>query len=44
MELLHDPEFYVLIAFVIAVALVWNKAKAAIGASLDERAAKIKAE
>jgi F-type H+-transporting ATPase subunit b len=44
MHLIYDPEFWVLVAFVLAVALVWRKASAAIGQSLDARAAKIKAE
>lgn len=43
-RLLHDPEFYVLCAFIIAVVLVWRKARDAIAGALDERAAKIKAE
>jgi F-type H+-transporting ATPase subunit b len=43
-ELIHDPEFWVAIAFILAIALVWNKAKAALGSSLDERAAKIRSE
>jgi F-type H+-transporting ATPase subunit b len=44
MELFYDPEFWVLIAFVIAVALVWRKAAAGIGSSLDARAARIRAD
>jgi F-type H+-transporting ATPase subunit b len=44
MELFYDPEFWVLIAFVIAIALVWRKATAGISQSLDARAARIKAE
>jgi F-type H+-transporting ATPase subunit b len=44
MEFFYDPEFWVLVAFVLAVALVWRKAAAAIGDSLDARAARIKAE
>jgi F-type H+-transporting ATPase subunit b len=42
--LLGDPEFWVLVGFVISIGLVWKRAKAAITGSLDERAAKIKAE
>ena len=43
-HLFRDPEFWVLVAFIIAVALVWKKAKVAIAGALDERAAKIRAE
>jgi F-type H+-transporting ATPase subunit b len=43
-ELIHDPEFWVLVAFVIAIALVYKRAAAALGAALDERARKIAAE
>lgn len=44
MHFFYDPEFWVLVAFVLAIALVWRRANAAIGQSLDARAAKIKAE
>lgn len=40
----YSPEFWVLVAFVIFVALVWKKAKAAIFGALDERAEKIRRE
>lgn len=43
-ELLHNPEFWVLVCFLLAVALVWKRALRAIGSALDDRAAKIKAE
>ncbi len=41
---MNAPEFWVLVAFVIFVALVWKKASAAIGSLLDGRAEKIRAE
>jgi F-type H+-transporting ATPase subunit b len=43
-ELFRDPEFWVAIAFVIAVGLVLWKSAPMIAKSLDDRAAKIKAE
>jgi len=43
-ELLNDPEFWVLVAFVIAITLVVRKGKPAILRMLDERAARAKAE
>jgi F-type H+-transporting ATPase subunit b len=43
-ELFRDPEFWVAIAFVIAVGLVLWKSAPIIAKSLDDRAAKIKAE
>src|SRR6202158_2692150 len=43
-ELFRDPEFWVAIAFVIAVGLVLWKSAPMIAKSLDERAARIKAE
>jgi F-type H+-transporting ATPase subunit b len=43
-ELVRDPEFWVAIAFVIAVGLVLWKSAPMIAKSLDDRAAKIKAE
>lgn len=42
--MLKAPEFWVAIAFVIFMALVWKKAWAAIGSMLDARAEKIRAE
>ena len=42
--MLKAPEFWVAIAFVIFMALVWKKAAAAIGSMLDARAEKIRAE
>jgi F-type H+-transporting ATPase subunit b len=44
MHLLKDPEFWVLIAAAIFVAVVWKPAKKALIGSLDERAARIRAE
>jgi F-type H+-transporting ATPase subunit b len=42
MELLHDHEFWVLIGFIIFVALVWRKAGQALGGGLDARAERIR--
>ncbi|HEY0833464.1 MAG TPA: F0F1 ATP synthase subunit B [Azospirillum sp.] len=42
--MLQAPEFWVAIAFVIFMALVWKKASAAINGLLDGRAEKIRAE
>lgn len=42
--MLHTPEFWVAVSFVIFVALVWKKASAAIAGLLDGRAEKIRAE
>src|SRR4051794_9296916 len=42
--LLHDPEFWVLVAFVLAIALVWKRGGAALTGALDERAARIRSE
>lgn len=42
--MLHTPEFWVAVSFVIFVALVWKKASAAIASLLDGRAEKIRAE
>lgn len=41
---MNAPEFWVAIAFVIFVALVWKKASAAIGTMLDGRAERIRSE
>ena len=43
-ELFHDPEFWVLIAFIVFVAAAAKKAFVAITGVLDGRAAKIKEE
>jgi F-type H+-transporting ATPase subunit b len=43
-EIIRDPEFWVAIAFVIAVGLVLWKSAPMIAKSLDDRAAKIKTE
>jgi F-type H+-transporting ATPase subunit b len=42
--MINAPEFWVAVAFVIFVALVWKKASAAITGMLDARAEKIRAE
>ncbi len=44
MHLFADPEFWVLVAAVIFVAVVWKPAKKSLIGSLDERAARIRAE
>ena len=41
---MNAPEFWVAIAFVIFVVLVWKKASAAIGTALDGRAERIRSE
>jgi F-type H+-transporting ATPase subunit b len=43
-HLFADPEFWVLVAAVIFVAVVWKPAKKSLIGSLDERAARIRAE
>ncbi len=42
--LFHEPEFWVLLAFILFVAAIAKKGFLAITGKLDERAAKIKAE
>ncbi len=42
MGLLHEAEFWVLLGFIIFIALVWKKAKLALGSSLDSRAERIR--
>jgi F-type H+-transporting ATPase subunit b len=44
MHLLHDPEFWVLVAAVIFVAAVWKPAGRALTGGLDARAARIRGE
>jgi F-type H+-transporting ATPase subunit b len=44
MHLFADPEFWVLVAAVIFVAVVWKPARRSLIGSLDERAARIRAE
>jgi F-type H+-transporting ATPase subunit b len=45
MELLHDPEFWVAVGFVLVIALlVWKGVPGLIGKMLDQRAAVIAAE
>jgi F-type H+-transporting ATPase subunit b len=44
MHLFADPEFWVLVAAVIFVAVVWKPARKSLIGSLDERAARIRAE
>lgn len=44
MRLFADPEFWVLVAAVIFVAIVWKPARRILIGSLDERAARIRAD
>ena len=44
MELLHDAEFWVLVAAVVFVAAVWKPASRMITGGLDARAARIRGE
>src|ERR1700686_2990447 len=44
LKLLHDPEFWVLVAFAITLVVLVRKAGPVIAKVLDDRAAKIKAE
>ena len=44
LELLHDPEFWVLVSFVIVLAGLFRKAGPLITKALDDRATKIKGE
>jgi F-type H+-transporting ATPase subunit b len=44
MHLFADPEFWVLVAAVIFVAVVWKPARKSLIGSLDERAARIRTE
>src|ERR1700736_706142 len=44
MEFLHDPEFWVLVAAVIFVAVVFKPVGRALTGGLDARAARIRAE
>jgi F-type H+-transporting ATPase subunit b len=41
-EIVHDPEFWVAVAFVIAVSIMLWKGSASVAAMLDGRAAKIR--
>lgn len=43
-NLLHEPEFWVLVAGIIFVIVVWKPAGRAIGGGLDARAARIRSE
>src|SRR5579871_2667172 len=43
-QFMHDAEFWVLVAFVIAIAFLVYKARGTITGGLDARAAKIKAD
>jgi F-type H+-transporting ATPase subunit b len=43
-EFVRDPEFWVAVAWVIAVGLIWWKGAGIIGAMLDGRAARIRDE
>jgi F-type H+-transporting ATPase subunit b len=42
--LFGDPEFWVLVAAVVFVAVVWKRARQSVVGSLDSRAARIRAE
>lgn len=44
MELLHDPEFWVALVFLVVVALFYKPVMTAVGANLDARAAKIRGQ
>ena len=44
MHLFADPEFWVLVAAVIFVAVIWKPVRKSLIGSLDERAARIRAE
>jgi F-type H+-transporting ATPase subunit b len=41
---MHDPEFWVLVAAIVFVAVVWRPAKKGIVSALDERSARIRNE
>ena len=43
-ELFHEPEFWVLVAFVVFIAAIAKKGYVAVTGLLDARAAKIKEE
>jgi len=42
MELLRDPEFWILVAFVVVIVLLWKPAGRAVTKALDDRAEKIR--
>ena len=42
--MLHDPEFWILVAFVAVIILLWKPASRAITKALDDRALKIKSD
>ncbi len=42
--MLHDPEFWILVAFVVVIVLLWKPASRAITKALDDRALKIKSD
>ena len=44
MHLFADPEFWVLVAAIVFVAVVWKPVRKSLIGSLDERAARIRAE
>ena len=44
MELIHDPEFWVAIVFVLVVILAYPRVKKAMVGGLDERAARIRGQ
>jgi F-type H+-transporting ATPase subunit b len=43
-ELLHDPEFWVLIAGILCIAVIWKPVRRALVGALDARGARIRAE
>ncbi|HVH74946.1 MAG TPA: F0F1 ATP synthase subunit B [Stellaceae bacterium] len=43
-ELLHDPEFWVLIAGILCIAAIWKPVRRMIVGALDARGARIRAE
>jgi len=42
MEFLRDPEFWILVAFVVVIVLLWKPAGRAVTKALDDRAEKIR--
>ncbi len=44
MELFHDPEFWILVAFVIVIGLTFKPAKGALLKALDDRADKVRSD
>ena len=42
--MLHDPEFWILVAFVAVIVLLWKPASRAITKALDDRTLRIKSD